>query len=73
METLRYHDAKGFQAHAAQLATSPEAKQRRLLVCCGTGCLAGGAAAVAEEFEQQLAKLDKKQRVQLNLVCKRTG
>jgi len=73
MEALRYQDVKALATHAAQLAASPEATQRRLLVCCGTGCLAGGAAAVAEALEQQLAKLDKKQRVQLNLVCKKTG
>ncbi|MBN2361788.1 MAG: NAD(P)H-dependent oxidoreductase subunit E, partial [Deltaproteobacteria bacterium] len=73
METARYENVKAFEAHAATLATSPEAKQRRVLVCCGTGCLAGGAAAVAEELEKQLAVLDKKQRVQLNLVCKKTG
>jgi NADH-quinone oxidoreductase subunit F len=70
---MRYDTIEALNAHAAQLSRSEKANRRRVLVCCGTGCLAGGAAGVAEAFEQGLAGLDEGQQRKLNLVCKRTG
>ena len=45
--------------------------QRSVLVCCGTGCLANGSKAIADEFE----KLIKEQNVNAKVECfvKRTG
>ena len=73
MEQVRYETAQDFVRHVTQLKNSEQATKRRVLICCGTGCLACGAAAVAEAFEQGLAALDPKQFVELNLVVKQTG
>ena len=45
--------------------------QRNVLVCCGTGCLANGSKAIADEFE----KLIKEQNINAKVECyvKRTG
>ncbi len=44
---------------------------RTVLVCCGTGCLANGSQAIADEFE----KLIKEQKINASVECyvKRTG
>jgi NADH-quinone oxidoreductase subunit F len=73
METVRYESAEGFARHVDELRKSGLASQRRVLVCCGTGCLAGGAQQVAAELERQLARLPADQRAALNLVMKKTG
>ncbi len=73
MDTVRYETADAFTRHVEQLRTSGIASQRRVLVCCGTGCLAGGAKDVASAMEKQLASLPADKRAELNLVMKKTG
>jgi NADH-quinone oxidoreductase subunit F len=70
METVHYETVDAFRSHVVTLKGSDLAKRRRVLVCCGTGCLAGGANGVAEAFAEQL---DTKRQAELNLVVKRTG
>jgi len=70
MDTVRYETVDAFRDHAAALRGSDLARRRRVLVCCGTGCLAGGARGVAEAFAEHLP--DNKQ-TELGLVVKRTG
>ena len=70
METVRYDSVDDFGSHVKRLKASGLARRRRVLVCCGTGCLAGGARGVAEAFA---AQLDRSRQAELNLVVKRTG
>ncbi|HNS99408.1 MAG TPA: NADH-ubiquinone oxidoreductase-F iron-sulfur binding region domain-containing protein [Polyangiaceae bacterium] len=70
---LRYQSIEAFRSHVAALHDSKLANQRRVLVCCGTGCLAGGAAQVAEAMAQQLAAIEPEKSAQLQLVMKKTG
>ena len=73
MESTFYKDAEGFGAYVEQLKGSDLAGKRRILVCCGTGCIASGAAGVAEALDKELAALPEAERAELNLVVKRTG
>jgi NADH:ubiquinone oxidoreductase subunit F (NADH-binding)/(2Fe-2S) ferredoxin/NAD-dependent dihydropyrimidine dehydrogenase PreA subunit len=70
---LRYDSVEAFSQYVQALHASPEAKKKRVLVCCGTGCMAGGAKGVAEAFQTQLEAIDPEKRAELNLVMKRTG
>ncbi|PKN45048.1 MAG: NADH-quinone oxidoreductase subunit F, partial [Deltaproteobacteria bacterium HGW-Deltaproteobacteria-20] len=70
---LRYDSVEAFRSHVASLFESPEAKKRRVLVCCGTGCMAGGAKQVVEAMHEQLQAIDPAKKAELNLVMKRTG
>jgi NADH-quinone oxidoreductase subunit F len=54
MQTVRYESVDDFRRHVAELKGSELARRRRVLVCCGTGCMAGGAAQVAEAFAAEL-------------------
>jgi NADH-quinone oxidoreductase subunit F len=73
MNQLHYDTIDAFHQHAEALSRSPEAEKRRVLICCGTGCMAGGAAAVAEAFAEGLAALERGQQRELDLVVKHTG
>ena len=74
MTNLRhYNNVEEFGAHVAELKASGLAEKRRVLVCCGTGCLACGARDVAEALDTQLAALDADGKPELDLVIKRTG
>jgi NADH:ubiquinone oxidoreductase subunit F (NADH-binding)/(2Fe-2S) ferredoxin/NAD-dependent dihydropyrimidine dehydrogenase PreA subunit len=70
---MRYQSVDEFRAHVTKLKGSDQARQRRLLCCCGTGCLASGAAAVAEATQKALAALPTDKQAKLNLVMKKTG
>jgi NADH-quinone oxidoreductase subunit F len=72
-QTVRYESVEAFRTHVAELKASGEAKRRRVLVCCGTGCLASGARGVVEALEKGLGALGEDQRASLNLVMKKTG
>jgi len=67
---VRYATVEDFRRHVAQVKGSELATRRRVLMCCGTGCLAGGAQGVAQAFAEQL---DDGKLAELNLVLKRTG
>jgi len=70
MQTVSYASSDDFRRHVAALKGSELARRRRVLVCCGTGCIAGGARGVAEAFAAELAP---ERQAELNLVVKRTG
>ncbi len=70
---LRFDSVETFEGYVKDLYASSEANKRRVLVCCGTGCLAGGAKEVAEAFQTQLAAIPADKRAEINLVMKRTG
>jgi NADH:ubiquinone oxidoreductase subunit F (NADH-binding)/(2Fe-2S) ferredoxin/NAD-dependent dihydropyrimidine dehydrogenase PreA subunit len=72
-QTSRFQSVDEFRAHVSKLKASDQAKQRRLLCCCGTGCLASGAAAVAEATQKALDALPADKRAKLSLVMKKTG
>ncbi len=71
--SVRFDSVETFNTYVGKLKTSDFAKKRRILVCCGTGCLACGALDVAVALDEQLAALSDKKRAELNLVVKRTG
>ena len=77
MESTQTHQhfdtVEAFEHHVEALKRSPAASKRRLMVCCGTGCIAGGAKPVAEAFERKLAQVDSERRPELNLIMKKTG
>jgi NADH-quinone oxidoreductase subunit F len=68
MRIESYDQFKAFQDEAKQ---REDALKKKVLVCCGTGCLATGAKAVAEAFADEVAErgLD----VEVNLGVKATG
>jgi NADH-quinone oxidoreductase subunit F len=68
MRIESYDQFKAFQTEAKQ---REDALKKKVLVCCGTGCLATGAKAVAEAFADEVAErgLD----VEVNLGVKATG
>ena len=59
---------ESFRARARQAATAP---QTQVLVCCGTGCLASGAAEVADAFEHEVQ--ERQIDVSVGVFTKRTG
>jgi NADH-quinone oxidoreductase subunit F len=75
METsaIHYDSVEAFRGHVERIKTSDEARRRRVLVCCGTGCMACGAAEVAAALDEGLASLPEDRRAELDLVIKRTG
>jgi NADH-quinone oxidoreductase subunit F len=73
MQATSYQTVDDLRAHVGKLRSSGEADRRRLLCCCGTGCIASGAAPVAEALHKALAELPADKRAPLNLVMKRTG
>ncbi len=69
-----HHDSiESFHNHARRLDEKSAAGERAVLICCGTGCMAGGAAQVAEAFAAGLAELPESERRSMRLVAKRTG
>jgi len=73
MDNGRFQSLTAFREYTAALKDSEQANKRRVLICCGTGCLAGGAREVAEAFQAGLAGLEPGKRAELNLVSKNTG
>jgi NADH-quinone oxidoreductase subunit F len=68
---MRIDSAERFAALRAEARQRDERQARKVLVCCGTGCLATGAKGVAEAFAREIARrgLD----VDVNLGVKTTG
>ncbi len=73
MQTVRYETALDLKTHVAQLRSAAPEGQKKILVCCGTGCMASGAADVARALDEQLQALPAERRAALQLVMKRTG
>jgi NADH-quinone oxidoreductase subunit F len=68
---MRIDSRARFDEAVAAARHKIEARTRDILVCCGTGCLANGAAAVAEAFRTQIAEGGWNARVGLH--SKETG
>ncbi len=68
---MRIESFDQFAALQAKAKERDDAQKRKLLVCCGTGCLASGSKAVAEAFAAEIAErgLD----VEISLGLKTTG
>ena len=56
-----------FKALQEQCIKARECEKRKVLVCCGTGCAAGGNLKVYEELQNQMALLGVKYEIKLNL------
>ena len=56
-----------FKALQEKCIKARECEKRKVLVCCGTGCAAGGNLKVYEELQNQMALLGVKYEVKLNL------
>ena len=44
-------------------------RTERILVCCGTGCIANGAYEVASALEEQIAAQRANDQVELKVCC----
>jgi NADH-quinone oxidoreductase subunit F len=68
---MRIDSRAAFESFRAEAERKQSRHRREVLVCCGTGCLANGSAAVAEAFAAELAgrRLDAK----VGTFTKRTG
>ena len=64
-EKIRSREA--FQALQAKCMQARENQKRKVLVCCGTGCAAGGNLNVYEELKNQMGLLGVNCEVTLNL------
>ena len=53
---MRIDSRAAFEAFRAEAERARAGHRREVLVCCGTGCLANGSAAVAEAFATELAQ-----------------
>ena len=58
-----------FRQYQAACMAAREAQKRRVLVCCGTGCVAGGSLKVYEAFKQKFAEHGLKCKTELALDC----
>jgi NADH-quinone oxidoreductase subunit F len=69
---VKFRSAAELERHTAALRAREASGKKKVLVCCGTGCLASGARAVAEEMAARLGALGAS-RPELGCVMKRTG
>ena len=68
---MRIESGEQFEALREEIRSTADANGNRILVCCGTGCLANGARKVAEAFAEQVGK--RNMDAQVNLMVKNTG
>jgi NADH-quinone oxidoreductase subunit F len=70
-QTMRIESKAAFEAFQKQARERTGTRKAEILVCCGTGCLASGSAAVAGAFASEIEerKLDAK----VGLFVKKTG
>ena len=53
---MRIESRAAYESFRDEARAASAARKREVLVCCGTGCLANGSAAVAEAFATELAQ-----------------
>jgi NADH:ubiquinone oxidoreductase subunit F (NADH-binding)/(2Fe-2S) ferredoxin/Pyruvate/2-oxoacid:ferredoxin oxidoreductase delta subunit len=68
---MRIESKAAFEAVRDEAVARHVTRATRVLVCCGTGCLANGAAAVADRFRDVLA--EKGLKTPVGTFVKRTG
>lgn len=56
VRNVRWESVEAFHDYVQTLQAATQTNE--LTVCCGTGCLAGGAQPVADAFEQQLEAIE---------------
>ena len=65
----RIKNREEFEALQAKCVAAREAEKRKVLVCCGTGCCAGGNLALFEELKKQMAEHGLQVELSLNDSC----
>ena len=65
----KIRDLNQFLALQDLCVRAREKEQRKVLVCCGTGCAAGGNLAVFEELKKEMAAQGAPYEVSLNDNC----
>ena len=68
---MRIESKDQFEALRSQAKEAAESCENKILVCCGTGCLASGAKKVAEAFAEEVAR--RSVDVSVGLLVKSTG
>ncbi len=68
---MKIKSLNDYQALQAQLLQEQPQDQKKILVCCGTGCRAGGSLQIAEELDKRLQEQGIQQKVQV--VVKKPG
>jgi NADH:ubiquinone oxidoreductase subunit F (NADH-binding)/(2Fe-2S) ferredoxin len=68
---MKMQSRQDFETLRSLALSDREASPAQVLVCCGTGCLANGAARVLEAFRLQIAALGV--QAEVRAVVKRTG
>ncbi len=68
---MRIESSDQFEAFQLEAREREVGRKKKVLVCCGTGCLATGAKEVAEAFAHEIAERDLD--VELGLGVKSTG
>ncbi|MEE3460006.1 MAG: (2Fe-2S) ferredoxin domain-containing protein, partial [Candidatus Faecousia sp.] len=63
----KLNSLEAFKALQEKCIKARENEKRKVLVCCGTGCAAGGNLKVYEELKNQMALHDAAFEVTLNL------
>ncbi|RPJ59331.1 MAG: NADH-quinone oxidoreductase subunit F, partial [Acidobacteria bacterium] len=53
-EAMRIESSDGFSLYRRGIIEARAARRKEVLVCCGTGCLANGSAAVVDAFATRL-------------------
>ena len=53
----RIESLEQFRALQAEYMAAREAEKRKILVCCGTGCVAGGNLNVYHELKKRMDEL----------------
>ena len=61
----RLETLEQFKEYQAIFKKAFEAEKRKVLVCCGTGCVAGGSLRIYEALKTRMAELGLKTAVEL--------
>ncbi len=54
MKRTRINSIEEFRQYQAECKAAAAAQKRKVLVCCGTGCVAGGSLKIFEELKKQI-------------------
>ena len=68
---MRIESGGAFESYRRRVAESRVARRKTVLVCCGTGCLANGSAAVVDAFATRLTA--RGLNAELGVFVKKTG
>ena len=67
MERTKITSLEQFKALADACKKAREAQSRKILVCCGTGCVAGGSLNIYEQLKKRMSELGLDVQVELAL------